>query len=97
MAKQIIWTSQAKIDRYDILNYYFSHGTPKQSLKKINSRITGIIKHLAQFPSLGKTFQGEEKIIYKDNYSIIYRNQDEKILILQIWDTRRNPEDFRNG
>lgn len=94
MVKKIVWTPQARTDRYDILKYYDSQGTPKQTLKKMNSKITTIIQKLGQFPYLGKPFgEFSERIIYKDSYSIIYKEEDNSIIVLQIWDTRRNPKD----
>jgi plasmid stabilization system protein ParE len=96
MAKRVTWTPQAKIDRFEILEYYYKAGTPKKSLRNIDSQIKDMVKYLSEFPQLGKQFGSHnERIIYKSYYSIIYKIINEAILILQVWDTRRNPEDLK--
>lgn len=93
MAGRIIWTPQAKIDRFDILEFYHNKGTPKNTLIKIDNRIRNIIEYLEIFPDLGVEFKSKNaRILYKDNYAIIYRIEDPDILILQIWDTRQDPK-----
>jgi len=96
MAKRITWTPQAKIDRFEILEYYFEAGTPKKSLRTIDSQIRKTIKLLSKFPQLGKTFGNfGERIVYKSYYSIIYKVEDDSILIMQVWDSRRDPKDLK--
>jgi toxin YoeB len=96
MVRKIIWTPQAKIDRFDILEHYYKKGTPKSTLRKLDLKIKSIIHHLSRFPSLGKSSaKNSERILYKEHYSIIYKYIDDDILILQLWDTRRNPEQMQ--
>jgi plasmid stabilization system protein ParE len=93
--KRIVWTPQAKIDRYDILKFYAETGVSVKTLRKIDSQFKLTIKHLSIFPNLGKTFGIQnERIIYKGNYCMIYKILEEIVQIIQIWDTRRNPADF---
>jgi len=95
MAARIVWTPQAKIDRFDILNFYHENGTPKSTLIELDNKIRNIIEYLSYFPELGVAYKSKNaRILYKDNYSIIYRIENEEILILQIWDTRQNPKNL---
>lgn len=95
MACRIVWTPQAKIDRFDILNFYHESGTPKSTLIKLDNKIRNIIEYLSFFPELGVAYKAKNaRILYKENYSIIYRIKGKDILILQIWDTRQNPKNL---
>ncbi|MBE2227672.1 MAG: type II toxin-antitoxin system RelE/ParE family toxin [Ignavibacteria bacterium] len=95
MAARIVWTPQAKVDRFDILNFYHESGTPKSTLTKLDNKIRNIIEYLSYFPELGVAYKRRNaRILYKDNYSIIYRIENEEILILQIWDNRQDPKNL---
>ncbi|MEO8513933.1 MAG: type II toxin-antitoxin system RelE/ParE family toxin [Ignavibacteria bacterium] len=95
MAGRIIWTPQAKIDRFDIIKFYNDNGTPKNIIKKIDFRIRNIVEYLKLFPDLGVVYKSKNaRILYKDNYSIIYRIENKDILILHIWDTRQDPKNL---
>ena len=94
--KRIIWTPQAKLDRYDILKFYADAGTNIIALRKIDYQFRNSIKHLSIFPNLGKTLANQnERIIHSGYYNIIYKILDDAIQILQIWDNRRNPDDLK--
>jgi len=94
--KRIIWTPQAKIDRFDILKFYSDAGISIKSLRKIDSQFRNTIRHLSVFPNLGKSFGNQnERIIYKGYYIIIYKILEDSIQIMQIWDSRRNPDDLK--
>lgn len=94
--KRIIWTPQAKFDRYDILNYYACTGISNKILQKIDSQLRNSVRHLSVFPNFGKLYGTQnERIIYSGYYCIIYKIVDDSVQILQIWDTRRNPEDLK--
>ena len=71
------------------------NGTPKSTLIKLDNKIRNIIEYLSFFPELGVAYKSKNaRILYKDNYSILYRIEKEDILILQIWDTRQNPKNL---
>jgi plasmid stabilization system protein ParE len=98
MAKKIIWTPQSKINRLNILEFYFDMGTPKKALIKIDNRLKKIILHLSRFPGLGKEFGiYKERIIYKDNFAIVYKVENKTILILHLQDCRRDPKTLPYG
>jgi plasmid stabilization system protein ParE len=96
MVRKIVWTPQAKIDRYEILDYYFKQGTPKKTLKLLDLKLREVIKLIPSFPLIGKPFgKHSERAIYKYPYCVVYELLESDILILHVWDTRRNPEDFK--
>ena len=95
MAGRIIWIPQAKIDRFDILKFYYNNGTPKNTLIKLDNKIRNLVEYLKLFPNLGVVYKSKNvRILYKDNYSIIYRIEINDILILQIWDNRQDPKNI---
>lgn len=95
MVKRIIWSAQAIADRVSILDYWYQRiGNKKYSIKLDNS-IRELIKKLAQHTPMGRQLKNrEERFFVKDNYMIFYSDTEKTIEILQIWDTRRNPDEL---
>jgi len=95
MAKfKIEWSSEARSDLYNILEFYLErNGTPTYS-RKLRSTISKHIKHLSQNPNLGfKTNCESVRTLISGEFQIIYEIIDQTILIVMIWDLRRNPKE----
>jgi plasmid stabilization system protein ParE len=99
MAKRKIdWSIEAKLDLYDILEFYTKrNGTPTYS-KKLFTKINHRIKLLYRNPLIGtKTDFEAVRTVITGDYQIIYEIFNQLILIIMIWDCRRNPEEKRIG
>ncbi len=96
MVRKIIWTVLAKESRRDILSYWKTKNGSSTYSKKLNQQFRECILHLTRFPNLGKT-SGFNEIGYLivDAYKIYYKVKPNNIVILLIWDGRRNPDDLK--
>ncbi len=81
---------------FDILEFYYVRNKSKTYSRKLNSEIKQLIKILAKQPFLGrKTEKNNIRVLIKGNYKIFYEIKPEEIVILLVWDTRQNPENFK--
>lgn len=91
---KIKWSVEAKSDLLDILEFYIEHNKSSIYSKKLNSRIKRSITLLTKNPLLGKqTDEKKVRALITGEYQIIYEVFKELILIIMIWDCRRDPEE----
>ena len=95
MAKRIIWTKEALADRIQILDYWYRGLGSKEYSIKLDNTFKNVVRFLSKYPELGRSLDGrEERFFVKDAHQIFYMEDRDSIIILHIWDTRRNPDDF---
>ncbi len=71
MAKRIIWSENALVDRLQILNFWFERTGNKRYSKKLDAGFRMIIKKLAAFPKLGRQLTNrEERFFVLESYQI---------------------------
>jgi plasmid stabilization system protein ParE len=97
MAKRkIIWTAKANFERKEILEYWIERNKSKAFSIKLNRLIIEDLKLLSSNPKIGKKTEIENvrvKIIR--DYLILYEVFENEILVLTIWDSRRNPNKLK--
>ena len=93
MAKQVIWSSQAKKDLKAILYYWEKRNKSKVYPKKLNRLIRAAIKILAQY-EIPRRQTDFHKVFVKivREYKIYFSENEGNIYIITIWDTRQNPD-----
>jgi|SRR5665647_730247 len=98
MAKRIIWTNTAKKARRGILEYWIKHNqsnTYSKKLSKLFRKKTALLQSEAY---LGKPTDFKNvRVSLVNNYSLFYKVEKDVIIIVGIWDNRRNPEDLRKN
>lgn len=96
MVRKIIWTALAKQSRKEILNYWKTKNGSSTYSKKLNQQFREYVLHLSKLANLGKN-SGFNDIQYLivDVYKIYYKVIANDILILLIWDGRRNPDELK--
>lgn len=91
---KVEWSAEARLDLYDILNFYIIRNGNAIYSRKLNSKIHKSVKLITKNPFIGtKTNMDSVFILIAGDYLIIYELIESKILIVMIWDSRRNPED----
>jgi toxin YoeB len=91
---KIKWSIEARLDLLDILEYYIIRNKSTQYSKKINSKINSSIKFIIINPLIGLQTQiVSVRAFVTGDYQIIYEICDNLIIIIMIWDCRRDPED----
>lgn len=93
---RIIWTDFA-IENLSVIFDYYSDKASKKTAHKIRKQILSSVKQLLDNPESGQVEFNLEKIkqnhryLVSGNYKIIYRINDNQIIINDVFDTRQNP------
>lgn len=96
MAKQLIWSIRADNDRIKIFEYWNKRNKSSTFSKKLNTLFNRAVEILANHSSIGKLTEIQNvKIKVVRDYLIIYEDTPELIILLTIWDSRRNPEQLK--
>jgi len=95
MAKyKIVWSIEARLDLIDILEFYIIRNKSALYSKKINAKINKGIKLITKNPLIGIQSQIDSvRALITGDYQIIYEIFVDEIIIIMIWDCRRDPED----
>lgn len=92
MAKAVIWSRSATADLNEILAYWAQRNKSKVYPNKLNRLIRSAVERLSK----GEIFMHLTSMkgyayIYVREYRIYFESWDDRILILRIWDGRRDP------
>ena len=91
---KVDWSIEARLDLLDILDYYFKRNGNASYSRKLNSRINKSIRFVNKNPFLGITTDIDSvRVLITGDYQIVYEIIESTILIIMVWDCRRNPED----
>jgi len=95
---KIEWSQSAKADLINILEFYIERNGSAIYSKKLNSKINRSIRHISRNPIIGTQtdFKSVRALITGD-YQFIYEIFDQLVLIIMVWDCRRDPEDKKIG
>ena len=93
----ITWTEFAKENLKDMFDYY-SKTASKKVAHKIRRQILSSTKRLNKNPKMGQMEFYLEKLkenhryILSGNYKVIYKIDNSKIIITDVFDVRQNPD-----
>lgn len=94
MAKRIVWTENAHNERKEILLYWKNHNQSTTYSKKLNELIKKAIQLISAHPHIGRKTDVENvRVKLVRDYLLFYEETVDKIIILSIWDNRRNPDE----
>ena len=96
MAYQIVWTEKANIERQHILEFWAENNKSKVYSLKLNKLFISTIRDLSNRPNLGRKteFKNVRVKIVRD-YLIFYEIIKKEILILSVWDARRDKKNLK--
>lgn len=95
MAKPVIWTKTAKKARREILEYWINHNRSDVYSKKLSRLFKKKIGLIRSQQYCGKPTDFENvRVSLVDNFSLFYKVEDHRIIIVGLWDNRRNPKDL---
>ena len=96
MAKQVIWVLNAQKDRLAILAYWEQRNKSKTYSKKLDFRFREALKLISKHPLIGKpTLKASVRIKIVEDYLLVYEITRKYIVVLSIWDSRRNPAELK--
>ena len=89
--KKIIWSSRAKNELYQVLEFFLQrNGTPDYSLKLVEE-IEDLISSLSQSELIGRLTSNKfTRVISMKVYLIFYEIKGDTIEIVSFWDNRQN-------
>jgi len=94
--KRIIWTKEARIDFKITLQFYTERNGSSDYSRKLADEIFQIIEKLQNNFFLSRqTSDSDVRVLIKEAFSIFYEIKENKILILVVWDSRRNPDELK--
>nr|WP_315198807.1 hypothetical protein [uncultured Flavobacterium sp.] len=92
MVRRLIWSIEARNSRKNIFEYW---NKSRAYSRKLNLLFNTHLKNVIQLPEFGKTtFREDSKFIIVSHFEIIYKTTPNEIVVLDIWDTRQNPQNF---
>ena len=96
MAKRkIIWSSRAKLDLFEILDYYYKRNGTKTYSKKLNYTLRKSIRLLKNYPYIGiKTDIHSIRNLITGYYNIFYEIKSDSVEIITIWNSRQDPDNL---
>ena len=92
MAKRkIVWTNTANLERKDILEYWILRNKSKRFSLRLNYLILQTLEVLRENPTIGRrTNIDNVRVKLIREYLLLYEFTDAELIILSIWDARRN-------
>jgi plasmid stabilization system protein ParE len=93
---KIIWSPRAKLDLFNILDFYFKRNGTKTYSIKLNGNLRKSIRLLETQPAIGvqTDIENVRNLIHGD-YEIFYEIKIKTIEIITIWDCRQDPEKLK--
>jgi toxin YoeB len=92
--RKIEWSLDAIQDLKLILEYFNNRNKSKRYSRKLYKKLNSDLEQLQENPSIGKqTNLDGVRCIVSSNYELIYKQICDDILVIMVWDCRRNPKD----
>ena len=94
--RRIVWMAESTAQLTDILLYYkYRNGNSRYS-KVIRQTIKSKLNLLKYQPYIGKIVnENNIRVIFVLHYHVFYEIKTTDVLVLSIWDGRRNPENIK--
>ena len=89
--RKIIWTRKANEERKEILDYWIKRNQSRAYSVKLDKLLRNTLNLAALYPDTGRktSFENVRVTIVKE-YFIFYEISEKEIVILTIWDVRRD-------
>ena len=95
MARKVIWSFGAQEDKKSIFRFWNEHNKSSEYSRKLNRLFKAAINLLKDHPYIGrKTKIDNVHIKVVRQYLIVYEVRQYDLVILRIWDGRRNPSEM---
>ncbi len=95
MVRKIVWGHLAQKERLQILLYWDNRNRSKSFSIKLNRLFRQDLNIVCQYPYIGKpTNKPNIRIKIVRDYLLVYEISTENIVVLRVWDSRRNPKDL---
>ncbi|MCX6226078.1 MAG: type II toxin-antitoxin system RelE/ParE family toxin [Bacteroidia bacterium] len=97
MARRIVWSRRAHVDRLEIIQYWNTRNKSYGYSRRLNGLIVENLRLISKYPMIGRPSDYKNvRLKPVRNYLIIYRFSNERIEVLAVWDCNRNPEELKS-
>ena len=94
MVKRIVWTKNAHSERKEILLYWKTHNQSSSYSRKLNELFKKAVMLISTHPKIGRKTDIENvRVKLVRDFLLFYEEREDEIIILSIWDNRRNPDE----
>jgi plasmid stabilization system protein ParE len=91
---KVAWSVEARLDLFEILEFYIQRNGNANYSRRLNTKVNKSIKLITRNPFLGLQTDIESvRSLVTGDYQIIYEILESTLVIVMVWDCRRNPED----
>ena len=95
MVRRLIWSVEARNSRKNIFDYWNNRNKSKIYSNKLNTLFNENLKIVSKLPEFGHpTKTTSTKFVIISHFEIIYKITTTEIVVLDIWDSRQNPQNF---
>ena len=95
MVRRLIWSITAQNSRKSIFDYWNNRNKSKIYSNKLNLLFNENLRIVLKLPEFGNATNNEDiKFIIISHFELIYKITPTEIIVLNIWDTRQNPDNF---
>lgn len=95
MVRRLIWSIEARTSRKNIFDYWNNRNKSKVYSNKLNLLFKENLLIVSKLPEFGNPTKNDDiKFIIISHFEIIYQITEFEIVVLDIWDTRQNPDNF---
>jgi len=96
MSKRLIWSYRAKKDLLEIKAFYDDRNQSTQYSDKLLRTIRRIALFIQKYPYASRaTDKGNVRGVVVLGYIVFFEILDKQVLVLTVWDSRRDPEQLR--
>lgn len=97
---KVFWTKSSLAALYEIYKYY-KENVSAENARKIRKIILSATDQLEKYPRSGQIeellegVEGSHRYIVRNNYKLIYKIENNKVYITDIFDTRQDPDKIK--
>ncbi len=93
--RKIVWTENAIKSRKNLFKYWNSRNKSTLYSKKLNAQFLLALELISKYPKIAISSEIKDiRLKIVSNYYLIYQLTESTIIVLDIWDTRQNPQEI---
>ena len=92
--RKVIWTIDALLTKKSLYKYWNLRNKSTVFTKKLELLFKERLNQITQYPEGSIEISANLRMVLVRDYYLIFEFDDSTIRVLDIWDTRQNPEKF---
>jgi len=92
--RKIIWTIEALLTKKELFKYWNFRNKSTLYSEKLELIFKEKLKQVAQYPEASIVISDNLRMVLIRDYYLVFNFNQQTIIVLDIWDTRQNPDNF---